>query len=120
LHWNISRIKSIAETGKIVRQIAARHGCVVLLKGRIDVISDGKDVMLNKTGHEAMTAGGTGDVLAGIVAALVAKKNAPLNAAAAAAYVNGKAGEMVAGKKGYSVVATDLIEALPGTIRKIS
>ena len=117
---NISRIKSIAETGKIVRQIAARHGCVVLLKGRIDVISDGKDVMLNKTGHEAMTAGGTGDVLAGIVAALVAKKNAPLNAAAAAAYVNGKAGEMVAGKKGYSVVATDLIEALPETIRKIS
>ena len=116
----VSGFKSIAEMAKIVKEVAAKHRCIVLLKGRVDVISDGKDVMLNKTGHEAMTAGGTGDVLAGIVAALVAKKNQPLNAAATAAYVNGKAGEWVAGKKGNSLAATDLIEALPGTIMKIA
>ena len=116
----ISAVKSVEGIGKIVKETAAKHKCVVLLKGRIDVISDGKQILLNRTGHEAMTAAGTGDVLAGITAALVAKKNPLLNAAAAAAYINGKTGEKVAKKKGYSLVASDLIEELPGTIKKMA
>ena len=117
---NVSGKGSIAEIGAMVKKIAAKHRCVVLLKGRIDVISDGKNVLLNKTGHEAMTAGGTGDVLAGITAALAAKKNQLFNSAASAAYLNGKAGEMVAKKKGYSLVASDLIEELPSIIKKMA
>ncbi len=116
----IEGIKSVDGLGKIVKQVAAQHKCIVLLKGRIDVISDGKQILLNKTGHEAMTAAGTGDVLAGIIVALVAKKNTRLNAAAASAYINGKAGEKVAKKKGNSLIASDLIEELPSTIIKVA
>ena len=116
----VSGKKSIVELAGIAKKIAAKHKCVVLLKGRIDIISDGRETLLNRTGHEAMTAGGTGDVLAGITAALVAKKNQLFNSAAAAAYLNGKAGEMAAKKKGNSLVATDLIEELPAIIRKMA
>jgi NAD(P)H-hydrate epimerase len=114
----IAGLKDISELAKVVKSTAAKQRCIVLLKGRIDIISDGKEVLLNRTGCEAMTAAGTGDVLAGIVAALIARKNPLLDAAAAAAYINGKAGEGVAKKIGYSLVASDIIEKLPSTIKK--
>src|SRR3989338_257991 len=115
----ISGKKSISEKCEIVKKVAAKHRCVVLLKGKIDIISDGKQILLNKTGNEAMTAAGTGDVLAGIVAALVAVKNPLLNAAGAGAYINGAAGERVAAKVGYSLVASDIVKEIPATIMKI-
>ena len=100
-----------------MKAVAAKQMCIVLLKGRIDIISDGREVLLNRTGCEAMTAAGTGDVLAGIVTALVAKKNPLVDAAATGAYVNGLTGERVAKRIGYSLVASDHIEALPSTIK---
>ena len=51
---------------KTVREFSEEKGIVTLLKGKIDIISDGKQTLLNRTGNAGMTAGGTGDVLAGL------------------------------------------------------
>jgi hydroxyethylthiazole kinase-like uncharacterized protein yjeF len=96
-----------------VRKWAGRLGTTILLKGRIDIISDGERIKLNGTGNAGMTVGGTGDVLTGIVAALMAKGLSPFNAARLGAYINGSAGDICFGRKSYGLLATDVIEAVP-------
>jgi NAD(P)H-hydrate epimerase len=98
---------------KMIRQTAAELKAVVLLKGQVDVVSDGNRVKLNYTGNAGMTVGGTGDVLTGIVAGLLAQKVDPFEAAVAAAFVNGAAGDFVASEVGFHMVATDLIKYIP-------
>jgi hydroxyethylthiazole kinase-like uncharacterized protein yjeF len=89
----------------------------VLLKGHIDIISDGKRVRFNRTGHPAMTVGGTGDVLAGIAGALLC--NLPVfESGCIAAYVNGRAGEIVAAERGEGMLATDLVDRIPAELFK--
>ncbi len=67
----------------------------------------------NFTGNPGMTVGGTGDVLSGVVGALMAQKADPFEAAVAGAFVNGAAGDFVAEKLGFHMVATDLLEFIP-------
>jgi len=98
---------------KAIQQTAAELGAVVLVKGQVDVISDGKRVKLNFTGNPGMTVGGTGDVLSGIVGALLAQKVDPFEAAVAGAFINGAAGDFVANQLGCHMVATDLLESIP-------
>ena len=77
-------------------------------------ISDGTRTFLNsKTDSCAMTVGGTGDVLSGIIAGLLSRNRNPLESSATAAYLNGLAGKFVQNKIGIHMVATDLIDALP-------
>jgi len=95
---------------------AAKHG-TILLKGAVDIVSDGRRVKLNWTGNPAMTAGGTGDVLSGIVAALLAQGNSPFDSAAAGAFINGAAGDYVYRDKGYHLVASDLLDYIPRVMR---
>jgi hydroxyethylthiazole kinase-like uncharacterized protein yjeF len=102
---------------KAVQEEAARLKTTILLKGAIDIISDGKEVALNKTGSPFMTKGGTGDTLAGIAGALMARGISPFQAAQAAAYINGLAGQMAAKKFGEGMMATDLIEAIPEVLK---
>ena len=102
---------------KMVQEEAARLQTTILLKGPIDIISNGKEVALNKTGSSLMTVGGMGDTLAGIAGALMARGITPFESAQAAAYINGKAGELAGKKLGESVMATDLIEAIPEVIK---
>lgn len=90
---------------------AARHG-TMLLKGRVDIISDGTRVRFNRTGSPIMTVGGTGDVLAGIAAALFCRLPA-FESACLAAYVNGKAGMAVEKAFGGGMLATDLADRIP-------
>jgi NAD(P)H-hydrate epimerase len=90
---------------------------VVLSKGPVDVVSDGADVLINRTGCSAMTVGGTGDVLAGLVGGLLALKMKPLYAAAAAAYANGRAGERAKQELGNHITASDLVRHLPAILR---
>ncbi|MCH7605258.1 NAD(P)H-hydrate dehydratase [Patescibacteria group bacterium] len=97
---------------KVVQEEAARLQTTILLKGETDIISNGTEVLVNKAGSPYLSGGGTGDTLAGIVGALLARGVNPLEAAAAAAYINGKAGEIAAKKLKESLVATDLIEAI--------
>lgn len=84
----------------------------ILLKGKVDLITDGDIIRGNATGNAGMTVGGTGDVLAGITGAFYCKAS-PLRAAVAAAFVNGTAGDLAFEEKGYSLLATDVIENIP-------
>jgi len=103
---------------KAVQEEAARLQTTILLKGAIDIISDGKEVALNKTGTPLMIVGGTGDTLAGVAGALVARRIDPFTAAQAAAFINGLAGEFAGKKLGESMTATDLIEEIPNVLPK--
>ena len=96
-----------------VSSFASKSGSVVLLKGHIDIISDGTRTKLNNTGNPGMTVGGTGDVLSGIVAGFMAQGTDPFSSAVAGAFVNGAAGDFAQEEYGYHLEATDLIEHIP-------
>ncbi|MFH0861039.1 MAG: NAD(P)H-hydrate dehydratase [Candidatus Altiarchaeota archaeon] len=96
---------------------ARKSDAVVLLKGKIDVISDGKTTRLNRTGNPAMTVGGTGDALAGLAAGFIAQKNSLFDSACAAAFLNGLAGDFAFEKKGISLKATDVVDKIPAAIK---
>ena len=104
---------SIKECIAVVKKTAAELGSVILLKGRVDVICSKRRCKINLTGNPGMTVGGTGDVLSGIVGALLAQKADPFEAAVAGAFINGAAGDFVADKIGYHMIATDLLEWIP-------
>ena len=97
-----------------IEKIAKKYSVTIVLKGQTDIISDGIRTFLNsKTDSCAMTVGGTGDVLSGIIAGLLSRNRNPLESSAADAYLNGLAGKFVQRKIGIHMVATDLIDALP-------
>jgi NAD(P)H-hydrate epimerase len=105
--------ENLKEKAFEVQKTAAELGAIILLKGRVDVISDGKRLKLNFTGNPGMTVGGTGDVLSGIVGAFLAQEANPFEAAVAGAFVNGAAGDFVFEEKGYHMVSTDLLHWIP-------
>ncbi len=92
-------------------------GATILLKGHTDVISDGKKIVLNKTGSPYMTKGGFGDTLSGICGALLARRIKPFAAATAAAYINGRAGELAVKEYGEGVLASDIFDYIPKIIK---
>ena len=79
----------------------------------MDIISDGQMIKFNIIHNEAMTVGGTGDVLAGIIGALLSKNTDPYSASRIAAFINGFAGNKAFEKKSYGLIATDIIEEIP-------
>jgi len=99
-----------------VERTAAGLNATVLLKGPVDVVSDGKRVKLNFTGNAGMTVGGTGDVLSGIAGAFLAQKADCFEAAVAGAFVNGAAGDFVFEELGPHMVATDIIPHIPSVL----
>jgi NAD(P)H-hydrate epimerase len=99
-----------------VMKFAAGRNLVVLVKGRVDIISDGQTVRGNTTGNPGMAVGGTGDCLAGITASFYCIARAQ-RAATAAAFVSGRAGDLAFAEKGDSLVATDVIEMIPEAVR---
>jgi NAD(P)H-hydrate epimerase len=103
---------------KAVQEEAARLKTNILLKGRVDIISDGQVLALNRTGTPFMTVGGTGDTLAGIAGAFLARGVPPIISAQAAAFLNGLAGEKASEKFGESMTATDLIEEIPNVLKE--
>jgi hydroxyethylthiazole kinase-like uncharacterized protein yjeF len=96
-----------------VQKTAKELNAVILLKGKVDIVCDAKRVKLNFTGNPGMTVGGTGDVLSGIVGALLAQKVDGFEAAVAGAFVNGAAGDFVVNDIGFHMVATDIIDWIP-------
>ena len=91
----------------------------ILLKGAEDMISDGKRLKINRTGNAGMTVGGTGDVLAGVTAALFALNDDPFWVASAAAFINGYAGDVCLEERGFNYTSTDLIEKIPYAVKKV-
>ena len=100
------------------RQFAARTGCVLLLKGYRTITTDGLNVYLNTTGNPGLAAGGSGDVLAGILVSLLGQGVMPLEAAAAAAWIHGAAGDLCASEIGeYGMTPEDLLSRIPRLLR---
>jgi NAD(P)H-hydrate epimerase len=108
----------INEKVEIVEKWAKNLGVSIFLKGFIDIISNGEKTKLNLIHNEAMTVGGTGDVLAGIIGALLSKNVDPFIAIRIAAFLNGEAGNNVFNKKSYGLLATDIIEEIPSVLNK--
>jgi NAD(P)H-hydrate epimerase len=101
-----------------VKDWAEKIGITIFLKGYIDVLSNGTIIKQNKVHNEAMTVGGTGDVLAGIIGALLSKGVQPFNAVRIAAFLNGEAGNEAFQKKSYGLIATDIIDEIPTVLKK--
>lgn len=101
------------------KELAERFLAVAVLKGHRTIVTDGKKSYVNKTGNPGMATGGTGDVLAGVIGALIAQGMDPYDAACLGAHVHGKAGDLAAKKFGQaSMMATDLLACLPDALRK--
>jgi NAD(P)H-hydrate epimerase len=108
------------EEGRIEIALAASRAFsqVVLLKGHRTVVADaGARVYVNRTGNSALSKAGSGDVLSGVLATLVAQGMDPFDAACAAAHLHGLAGEIAGARLGLrSVLARDVIDAIPQAI----
>jgi len=107
----------LSQRSDVVRLFAQRFRTTVLLKGHVDIISDGERLSHNMTGNPNMTKGGTGDTLAGICGAMLGMKFDPFTASCAAAYINGAAGDVAAKEKGPGLMASDLLDKIPLIIR---
>jgi Predicted sugar kinase len=101
-------------------RFAAQTGAVILLKGPTDRVfsPEGLEAEIER-GDPTMTAGGTGDVLAGVVGGLIAQGMSRVDAAEAGARANGMAGEEAAGEYGNGALASDIVERLPGILRNL-
>jgi NAD(P)H-hydrate epimerase len=110
--------KNINNRIKKVNFWAEKLGITIFLKSHIDILSDGSSYKLNLIHNEAMTVGGTGDVLAGIIGALLSKGVEPFNAIRISAFINGEAGNEVFKKKSYGLIATDIIDEIPYILNK--
>jgi NAD(P)H-hydrate epimerase len=102
----------------MVREAASRLRMTILLKGPVDIISDGSHIKLNRIHNDAMTVGGTGDVLTGVVAGLIAQRATPFAAARIGAFTAGLAGDLAFEEKSYGLLATDVIEKIPFVLRR--
>lgn len=99
--------------------LAERLGCVVALKGARTLVTDGQQIYINSTGNPGLATGGTGDVLTGVIAALIGQKFSPLDATILGTYLHGLAGDIAAERLGqYSLMATDLLDTLPEAFQR--
>ena len=98
---------------KQVQLWAKKLGVTFLVKGHVDIITDGIQVKLNQVHNVGMTVGGTGDVLSGIIGSLLGKKIDPFHAACMGAFLNGMAGNMSYETLSYGLVATDIVDRIP-------
>ncbi len=101
-----------------VEEMARKHNCIILLKGQTDIVCSKDECVEVPGGNPGMTKGGTGDVLAGLVAALYCKNEAFLSASCAS-YINKKAGENLYKKVGYYFNASDLCDEIPRVMKDL-
>ena len=96
-----------------------RAQLVVVLKGAATVVTDGRNVYVNDTGNPGMATGGTGDVLTGLIAALIGQHLPPLPAACLGVWAHGHAGDLAASHIGMvSLTAADLLDYLPAALQQ--
>ncbi|MHA1551566.1 MAG: NAD(P)H-hydrate dehydratase [Candidatus Heimdallarchaeaceae archaeon] len=108
----------VDKDAKIVSEVAAKWKTTIVLKGQTDIISNGKITKFNKTGHPGMTVGGTGDVLTGIIGALLAVIDDPFLASCLGVYISGAAGELAAKDYGDGLMASDIPNYINRVIEK--
>ena len=99
-------------------KMAQELGCIVLLKGKGTVVTDGTTTYINPTGNPGMAVGGSGDVLSGILTSLLGQGIEPLEATACGAYLHGAAGDLCAKELGqYGMLPTDMLNVLPRLLK---
>ena len=104
----------------VARAMAAEHGWVLVLKGHRTLVTDGAQVWHNETGNPGMATGGSGDVLTGVITALMGQGLSAWDAARLAVYVHGLAGDLAAARLGQiSLIARDLLDDLPLAFQKV-
>jgi ADP-dependent NAD(P)H-hydrate dehydratase len=113
--WSgLSREQLPPDRRQQAEQLAKQTGNIVVLKGAGTVVSDGQRVYINETGNPGMATAGSGDVLTGVITALIAQGLSNFDAAVLGVYIHGLAGDIAAEKTGQiSLIATDIIESLP-------
>lgn len=99
-------------------QLALQFHCIIVLKGVVDIITNGVETKEVVGGNAGMTKGGTGDVLAGLIAAL-ATTNDPYISAAAGSFINKTAGDELYKTVGMFFNTTDLANQIPKTMKKL-
>jgi NAD(P)H-hydrate epimerase len=113
-----------ARRAKAAAELARRDSTkntVVVLKGHHTVVTDGLRFSLNQTGNPGMATGGTGDVLTGVITALLCQGMSPFDAARLGVHVHGQAGDLAAAKLGpVSLIASDLLVYLPPAFQSLS
>ncbi len=113
--------KGDEERRKRARESARKSGRIVVLKGYHTVVAspDGK-IYVNKTGNPGMATGGSGDILTGVIAAMLGQKAEPFQAACFGVFIHGLAGDLARKEKGeISLVAGDILNALPLAFQKV-
>ncbi|HUQ42479.1 MAG TPA: NAD(P)H-hydrate dehydratase [Candidatus Limnocylindrales bacterium] len=115
---------SVVPTGAarvaFAERYATQWGVTLVLKGATTVVTDGKKTYVHDAPNPTLGVGGSGDALGGAVAAFAARGLAALAAAAAAVWIHGRAGALLAGEYGESgALATDIVDALPRAMREI-
>jgi len=102
------------------RGAAEETGAIVVLKGHLTLVASGTAVFVNPTGNPGMATGGTGDVLTGLIAGLLAQGLDALDATLLAVYLHGLAGDLAASRLGEGALAAgDLIEILPAALEAL-
>jgi ADP-dependent NAD(P)H-hydrate dehydratase len=100
-------------------QLAQRTNTLVVLKGAGTVVTDGEKVYINKTGNPGMATAGSGDVLTGVITALLGQGLSNFDAAVLGVYIHGLAGDIATEKVGQvSLITTDIIDSLPDAFLK--
>ena len=98
--------------------LAGELNCIVVRKGHETCITDGTVHYINPTGNPGMAVGGSGDLLAGMITALLGQKLVPLEAAAAGVWLHGKAGDLAADRLGqYAMLPSDMLDELPRLLK---
>jgi len=115
----LSTSEIAADRIEIVRQTAEKWGVVLVLKGAPSITAiPGGEVIINSTGNAGMASGGSGDVLTGIIASLIAQGLNCETAAWMGNYIHGAAGDMAAGELGQrGMIASDIIKFLPQVLK---
>lgn len=113
------RVFQMSPTPEHIQQMAKEHKTVLLVKEHEDVVCSPEECVRVQGGNAGMTKGGTGDVLAGLTAALAAQNEDLYLVAKAASYINKKTGDKLFEKVGYYFNATDLVSAIPGVMKDL-
>ena len=107
----------LLERAKAAAAFARRYGCVVVLKGNRTIITDGARLKVNRSGSPALATMGSGDVLAGIIAAYATAHGDLFECAVGGVYLHSRVGELLARGKGLHIVASDIVGYLPDALR---
>jgi NAD(P)H-hydrate epimerase len=107
-----------ARRQELACQFAADYGVTLVLKGHQTIVTDGRRSYRNETGNPGMATGGTGDVLTGLIAALIGQRLDPFSAAQLGVYLHGLAGDRARDEKTEAcLIASDLLDFLPAAFR---